>query len=58
MFSAGGDLPPRIVLFKRNLERAAQDAEELREEIGVTVRHELAHYLGLDEEEIEDAGHG
>ena len=58
VFSAGGELPPRIVLFKRNLERVAQDEEELREEIGVTVRHELAHYLGLDEEEIEDAGHG
>jgi predicted Zn-dependent protease with MMP-like domain len=58
VFSAGGELPPRIVLFKRNLERVAQDADELREEIGVTVRHELAHYLGLDEEEIESAGHG
>jgi predicted Zn-dependent protease with MMP-like domain len=58
VFSPGGELPPRIVLFKRNLERAAEDADDLREEIGITVRHELAHYLGLDEEEIESAGHG
>jgi len=57
VFSPGGELPPRILLFKRNLERAAQDEDELRDEIGVTVRHELAHYLGLEEDEIEQAGH-
>jgi predicted Zn-dependent protease with MMP-like domain len=57
VFSAGGELPPRILLFKRNLERVARDADELREEIAVTLRHELAHYLGLEEDEIEQAGH-
>jgi len=58
VFSAGGELPPRIVLFKRNLERVARDADELRQEIAITMRHELAHYLGLEEDEIENAGHG
>jgi len=53
----GNDLPPRILLFQRNLERNALDEDELRDEIAVTLRHELAHYLGLDEEEIEEAGH-
>ena len=57
VFSPGGELPPRILLFQRNLERAAQDEAELVEEIGVTLRHELAHYLGLEEDEIEQAGH-
>lgn len=57
VFSPGGELPPRILLFKRNLERIARDEDELREEIAVTLRHELAHYLGLDEQEIERAGH-
>ena len=41
----------------RNIERVSIDAEELREEIGVTLRHELGHYLGLDEEEIARTGH-
>ncbi len=50
---AGGDLPPRILLFQRNLERYASGAEALREEIAVTLYHELGHYLGLDEEELE-----
>jgi len=57
VFSAGGELPPQILLFKLNLERVARDADELREEIAVTLRHELGHYLGLDEDEIERAGH-
>jgi predicted Zn-dependent protease with MMP-like domain/cytochrome c-type biogenesis protein CcmH/NrfG len=48
----GGDQPPRILLFQRNLERYATDAEHLREEIAVTLYHELGHYLGLDEDEL------
>jgi predicted Zn-dependent protease with MMP-like domain len=51
-FSPGGELPPRILLFQRNLERYAADADELRDEIAVTLYHELGHYLGLDEEEL------
>lgn len=51
------DLPPRILLFQRNLERNALDEDELLDEIAITLRHELGHYLGLDEEEIEEAGH-
>jgi predicted Zn-dependent protease with MMP-like domain len=48
----GGEQPPRILLFQRNLERYASDAEDLRDEIAVTLYHELGHYLGLDEEEL------
>jgi predicted Zn-dependent protease with MMP-like domain len=53
-FSTGGDLPPRILLFQRNLERYATTLDELREEIAITLYHELGHYLGLDEEELEE----
>jgi predicted Zn-dependent protease with MMP-like domain len=48
-----GALPARILVFKRNLERLALDMDELEEEIAVTVYHELGHYLGLDEDELE-----
>ena len=33
------------------------DPEELREEIRLTVLHEIAHYFGIDEEAIEGLGY-
>ncbi len=51
--SPGGELPARIYLFQRNLERFATNRDELREQIAITVYHELGHYLGLDEDELE-----
>lgn len=51
-FSPGGELPPRILLFKRNLERVYPQREELVEQIARTLHHELGHYLGLDEDEL------
>lgn len=47
-----GSLPPRILLFRRNLERYALDTADLEEQIAVTLYHELGHYLGLDEDEL------
>jgi predicted Zn-dependent protease with MMP-like domain/Flp pilus assembly protein TadD len=45
-------LPSSIVLFQRNLERFATSREDLIEQIGVTLVHEVGHFLGLDEEEL------
>ena len=53
-FSPGGELPPRILLSKRNLERLVLDPDELAEQIAITLYHELGHYLGLDEDELAD----
>jgi predicted Zn-dependent protease with MMP-like domain len=53
-FSCGGDLPPRIYLFKRNLERLQPAPGTLRQEIADTLYHELGHYLGMDEEDLEE----
>ncbi len=48
----------RIVLFKRNLEKVAADRNELIEQIQITVKHEIGHFLGLDEEDVERLGLG
>jgi predicted Zn-dependent protease with MMP-like domain len=55
-FSAGGEMPPRILVFKRNLERTFPDPDALTEEIGRTLHHELGHYIGLDEDELDAIG--
>jgi predicted Zn-dependent protease with MMP-like domain len=54
--SASTPMPPTITLFRRNLERIAQDREHLVEEVRITVLHEIGHFLGLDEEDIEERG--
>lgn len=46
----------RILLFKRNLEKIAGNRAELVEQIQITVKHEIGHYLGLDEEDLERLG--
>ena len=55
---AGDDpLPPQIILFLENLwEFAEQDEEIYREEVRTTYLHELGHYLGLDEIDLEERG--
>lgn len=53
---AAGQLPNVIFLFQRNIERASRDHEHLAEEIRVTLLHEIGHYLGLDEDEVEERG--
>jgi len=48
--------PSSIVLYQRNLERCASDRNELIEQIGVTLLHEVGHFLGLDEEALRERG--
>jgi predicted Zn-dependent protease with MMP-like domain len=46
----------RILLFKRNLEKVATTRAELIDQIRITVNHEVGHFLGMDEDEIERLG--
>lgn len=50
------ELPPRIFLFQRNLERASRDEAELSEQIRTTLYHEIGHLLGFDEEGVAAMG--
>ncbi len=56
--SAAPALPPTIFLFQRNLERIVRDEDELKEEITTTLFHELGHFLGFDEDGVEELGLG
>ena len=50
--------PDVIIIFRKPLMAACDSFRELEEEIGITVMHELAHYLGLSEERLEELGYG
>lgn len=51
-----GELPDRIVLFREPLLALCADLDELRDEIHVTLVHEIAHYYGIDDEELHRLG--
>lgn len=55
-FEGSTDLPPAIHLYQRNLERRALDLDALREEIRITLFHELGHLLGFDEDGVDAMG--
>ena len=51
-----GSLPDRIVLFRGPLARMCTSDEELREEVAITVVHEIAHHFGIDDERLHELG--
>lgn len=52
-WAQGPALPDRILLFQGPHEREAEDEDDLIASIGETLIHEIGHYFGLSEEEIE-----
>jgi predicted Zn-dependent protease with MMP-like domain len=52
-----GMAPDTISIYRIPLEDSFPDPEELREEIRITVLHELAHYFGLDEDRLAELGY-
>lgn len=45
--------PDRITIFQKPIERAAGSSEEIEKMVKDTVWHEIAHYFGMSEEEVE-----
>ena len=46
--------PDRIVLYQKNIEAVCSNEDEIRKEIRLTVLHELGHYFGMTEAQLED----
>jgi predicted Zn-dependent protease with MMP-like domain len=56
---SGPDAPltaTRIQIFSHNLASAFEDEASLREEVRITVLHEIGHFFGLEEEDLERLG--
>ena len=49
--------PDRIFVFRKPLEEDfGEDLEELRREIAATIRHEIAHHFGIEDDRLEELG--
>ena len=50
----GNTLPDKVTLFQAPIEDASDDRDDIVVAIGETLIHEIGHYFGLSEEEIEE----
>ena len=53
-----GMLPDRIFIFRRPTLAVCDTLEEVEDEVRTTVIHEVAHYFGVDDEELDQWGWG
>lgn len=44
--------PDQVFLYQKNIEALCDSDEEIREQVRLTVLHELGHYFGLEEGEL------
>jgi predicted Zn-dependent protease with MMP-like domain len=49
--------PDTIFIFQEPLEEMCETIEELEDQIEITVVHEVAHFLGIDEERLIELGY-
>ena len=50
----GNTLPDRITIYQQPIEEDCEDEDEMRKMVGETLIHEVGHYFGMSEEQIED----
>ncbi|MDF2559961.1 MAG: hypothetical protein K0R99_1407 [Microbacterium sp.] len=51
-----GELPDRIVLYREPHLAQCENQDELRDEIHTTLVHEIAHFYGIDDEQLHEMG--
>ncbi|MGH7598752.1 MAG: metallopeptidase family protein [bacterium] len=53
----GNTLPDKICIYQKPLENFCQSEDELREQVHITLLHEIGHYFGLDEDRLAELGY-
>ena len=53
-----GEMPDRIVLYREPLLQISADLDELRDQVHITLVHEIAHFYGIDDDRLHDLGWG
>ncbi|WP_226533249.1 metallopeptidase family protein [Microbacterium paraoxydans] len=51
-----GELPDRIVVYREPHLAQCDSEDELREEVHTTLVHEIAHFYGIDDEQLHEMG--
>lgn len=51
-----GELPDRIILYREPLLDVTEDIDELKEQIHVTLVHEIAHFYGISDAQLHELG--
>jgi predicted Zn-dependent protease with MMP-like domain len=51
-----GEMPDRITLYREPLLAICDDLAQLRDEVHVTLVHEIAHYYGIDDARLHELG--
>jgi len=51
-----GELPDRIILYREPHLAVVDTEDELRDEIHVTLVHEIAHFYGIDDDQLHELG--
>ncbi|WP_404311214.1 metallopeptidase family protein [Agrococcus terreus] len=51
-----GELPDRIMVYRLPHLDACDTEEELRDEVRTTLVHEIAHFYGIDDEQLHELG--
>ncbi len=53
----GGVLPDRIFIYRLPTLAICETAEDVREEVHITVVHEIAHHFGIDDARLHELGY-
>jgi predicted Zn-dependent protease with MMP-like domain len=51
-----GELPDRIFIYRGPTLRMCGTRDEVRDEVAITVVHEIAHHFGIDDERLHELG--
>jgi predicted Zn-dependent protease with MMP-like domain len=49
--------PDRILIFQGPIEDEFTTQDEIKEQVRVTVMHEIAHFFGFDDDDLEGSGY-
>jgi len=53
-----GEMPDRIILYREPLLAFCESFDERRDQIHITLVHEIAHFYGIDDDRLHDLGWG